>query len=85
MVGTKELVLNEVNKREKTSRNCSSRMPTFLMSFSLALPSKRKFFERTLVHVSLADTGELEETRPRKQKTIARIKARRFVIRFSVC
>ena len=50
------------------------------MSFSLALPTSRKFFERTLVQVSFADTGACEETTPRKQKTIARVKARRFVI-----
>ena len=50
------------------------------MSFSLALPTNRKFFERTLVQVSFADTGAWEETTPRKQKTIAKVKTRRFVI-----
>src|SRR6266498_3678133 len=61
-VGTGELTLRFVNKRANTSRNCSRRTPTCRMSFSFALPSSWKFFERTLVHVSLADTGACEET-----------------------
>src|SRR6185436_15698351 len=84
VVGTGESILKDVNNREKTSRNCSSRTPTCRISFSLALPSIRKFFERTLVHLSFADTGAEEQTTPRKQKAIARTIARRFVIWFSV-
>src|SRR6185295_958324 len=50
------------------------------MSFSFALPISRKFFERTLVHLSFAITGEFAETFPKKQKAIAMITTRRFGI-----
>ena len=50
------------------------------MSFSLALPINRKFFERTLVHESLAATGACDETAAIKERTIARTTTSRFVI-----
>jgi len=71
-----------VNKRENTSRNCSSRTPTCRIAFSLPLPTNKKFFERTLIQVSFADTGARWQTIKRRQKTVARMKASRFVIKF---
>jgi hypothetical protein len=52
------------------------------MSFSFALPTNRKFFERTLVQVSLADAGAREAATTKKQETVARTRASRFVIDF---
>src|SRR4051812_21252445 len=52
VVGTGESNLANDNNLVKTSRNCSSCVPTWRISFSLALPTKVKFFEVTLVQVS---------------------------------
>src|SRR5260370_40882254 len=81
VVGTGELKFVLVNKRENTSRNCSSRMPTCLISFSLALPISRKFFERRLVQVSFAETGRSVEAISKKQRIVGRISVRRFTVR----
>src|SRR2546428_1554249 len=54
VVGTGEVNLAPLNRRVKTSRNCSSRVATWRISFSPALPTSRKFFERTLVQLSFA-------------------------------
>src|SRR5438046_8977666 len=54
VVGTGEVNLAPLNRRVKTSRNCSSRVATWRISFSLALPTSRKVFERTLVQLSFA-------------------------------
>ena len=65
-VGTGELTFRSGTRREKTSRNCSSRTPTCRISFSFALPISRKFFERTLVQLSLAETGADESAKETK-------------------
>src|SRR5260370_36079516 len=81
VVGTGELKFVLVNKRENTSRNCSSRMPTCLISFSLALPISRKFFGRRLVQVSFAETGRSVEAISKKQRIDPRIIVRRFIVK----
>jgi hypothetical protein len=53
-VGTASERRARLKRREKTWRNCSSRVATCLISFSLVLPTRKKFCERTLVQVSLA-------------------------------
>src|SRR5437762_6303339 len=52
------------------------------MSFSLALPTNKKFFERTLLQASLADTETGEAMTIRIEKRVARTRASRFVISF---
>src|SRR2546425_1539568 len=81
VVGTGESKFILVNRRENTSRNCSSRMPTCLISFSLALPTNRKFFERRLVQVSLAKTERSVEAISKKQRIDPRIIVRRFIVK----
>src|SRR5947209_756627 len=81
VVGTGESKFILVNRRENTSRNCSSRMPTCLISFSLALPTRRKFFERRLVQVSFAETERSVDAISKKQRINPRIKVRRFIVK----
>ena len=53
VVGTGVSNLALLNRRVKTSRNCSSRVATCRISFSPALPIKVKCLELTLVQLSL--------------------------------
>src|SRR2546421_10798292 len=57
VVGTGELSGIVGNKSPNTWRNCSRRLATRRMSFSLALPTNVKFFDETLVQVSFALAG----------------------------
>jgi hypothetical protein len=66
--------------REKTSRNCSSRTPTCLISFSLAFPISRKLFERTLLQVSFEKTGTTGFSKARARRI-----ARTIVKRVRCC
>src|SRR6185295_11437974 len=79
VVGTGVLNFIFGNSRVNTSRNCSSFSPTFLMSFSFAFPSMKKFFVRTLTHVSFADTVVCWETARRRQRLTARGNIKRFI------
>src|ERR1700752_2238634 len=79
VVGTGVLNFHFGNNRVNTSRNCSSFSPTFLMSFSFAFPSRKKFLVRTLTHVSFAATGLCWETTTRRQRLTARGKIKRFI------
>src|ERR1044072_8819498 len=79
VVGTGVLNFIFGNSRVNTSRNCSSFSPTFLISFSFAFPSRKKFLVRTLTHVSLADTVACWETTTRRQRLTARGKIKRFI------
>src|SRR6185436_16659363 len=79
VVGMDVLNLIFGNSRVKTSRNCSSLSPTFLMSFSFAFPSRKKFLVRTLTQVSFADTVVCWEITARRQRLTARGKTKRFI------
>src|SRR6185369_4465647 len=78
VVGTGVLNFIFGKRRANTSRNCSSLSPTFLMSFSPALPTRVKFFVRTLTHESFATTGCCETAR-RRQRLSARGTIKRFI------
>src|SRR5262245_50460183 len=80
VVGTGVLNRTVGNKRVNASRNCSSLSPTRLMSFSPALPSRKKFLVRTLTHVSFAATGTGRETVASKQRVTTRGTRKRFII-----
>src|SRR5262249_44384849 len=67
-----------LNKCVNTSRNCSNRVATFRISFSLAFPTSRKFFERTLVHVSLARAAEGTEDIKKKARTLISVRIRKW-------
>jgi len=57
LVGIGEARFVLLNSSLKLSRNCSSRVPTFRISFSDALPIRKKFFERICIHSSFAAIG----------------------------
>src|SRR5690348_274408 len=67
------------NTRENTSRNCSSFNPACRISFSLALPTRKKFFVRILTQLSFAATALCCETTPKTQRVTARGKTKRFI------
>src|SRR5437867_12880141 len=58
----------------KTLRNCSSRLATCLISFSLALPTRKKFVERMLVQLSLAFAVVWPASRMRNSPVRAAVK-----------
>src|SRR5689334_12440133 len=62
-VGTEVLSLALGKILEKTSRNCSSLTAALRISFSPALPIRRKFFDFTLIQVSftVADAAATAE------------------------
>src|SRR5262245_44382574 len=74
LIGTGELRLALGKMSEKTSRNCSSLAATLRMSFSPALPVRKKCLDFTPVHVSLAATGESSLTS--KERIVAERRAR---------
>src|SRR4030095_7863180 len=82
VVGTGVLNFIFGNSRVNTSRNCSSFSPTFLMSFSPAFPSMKKFLVRTLTHVSFASTVVCWETRMRRLRLTVRVKIECFITKF---
>jgi hypothetical protein len=80
VVGTGEVNFVRVNSRVKTSRNCSNRVPTWRISFSLALPIRKKFFDLTLTQLSLAETVVWLGRNVNKQRVIAKKTANRFIL-----
>src|SRR5205809_7594594 len=78
VVGTGEVNFIPGKRRENTSRNCSRRVDTCFISFSLALPTREKLFERTLIHVSFAATERLAGTTVRKQRVVTTIRRYSF-------
>src|SRR6185503_10827482 len=57
VVGIELLRLPPPKRSLKDSRNCSSFVAAFRMSFSEALPIRKKFFERTCSHSSFAEAA----------------------------
>src|SRR3954463_11556054 len=83
VVGIGESNLANDNNLVKTSRNCSSCVPTWRISFSLALPTKVKFLEVTLVQVSFG-LGVWLWTAVATMKTrsvAAALNVRQFIVR----
>src|SRR6476659_3872337 len=83
VVGIGESNLANDNNLVKTSRNCSSWVPTWRISFSLALPTKVKFFEVTLVQVSFG-RGDWLWTAAASMKTrsvAAALNVKQFIVR----
>src|SRR5262245_11260432 len=84
LIGTGELRLALGKMREKTSRNCSILAATLRMSFSLALPVRKKCLDFTLVHASLAATGEsslmLKERSVAERRARQKAKINRFIL-----
>src|SRR6188508_1724855 len=65
------------NRWVKTSRNCSRRTATCRISLSLPLPIRKKFFDWTLVQVSLATTSRDETVK--KTNVTKRSRGSRFI------
>src|SRR5436305_2066915 len=79
VVGTGDWKFARGKSCVKTYRNCSSRVATCRISFSEALPTRKKFFERTLVQESIACAACAAASRHVKAK---RVRTRRFMTSF---
>src|SRR5260370_35019851 len=77
VVGTGEVKLALGKTSAKTWRNCCSRFATCRTSFSLALPTRKKCFVRTLIQLSFA-LAVVWAARIRNSPTTAPI--RRFLV-----
>src|SRR5262245_26525320 len=70
--------------REKTSRNCSRLVATLRISFSPALPARKKCLDFIPIHVSFAATGEsslrLKAMYVAERRARQKAKAPRFIL-----